>query len=321
MHTDVSSPRVSVVIPTYNRPDLLLETLESVLAQTYKNLQIIVVDDGSTAETRELLDKFSPRVQSIRLGRSGISTARNTGVDAAEGEFIAFVDHDDLWDPQKIEKHVEFASAHPELALTYTDAIEFSKEGPAKITYVDHFSALNQPSDLFAPMIATYAVPLMSATMIRKSFLREKGLRFPNYFGIDDVGLFLMMLVEGGKFGYLPEPLTMRRMHESNTSSNHRRRFEQRKLMYRDMLETDRLGAYRDRYTPEQTSALQHGLRDATYRVAECDWEDCSFAKARQGFFQTLAMDSRGMRALAYGVLTLLPSDIIASMRKLKNSA
>jgi glycosyltransferase involved in cell wall biosynthesis len=313
---------ISVVIPTYNRPDLLLETLESVLAQTHKELQIIVVDDGSTAETAELLDKFSPRVQSIRLGRSGISTARNTGIDASQGEYIAFVDHDDLWDPHKIEKHVEFASAHPDLAMTYTDAIEFSKEGPSKITYVDHFSALKQPSNLFAPMITTYAVPLMSATMIRKSFLREKSLRFPNYFGIDDVGLFLMMLVKGGKFGYLPEPLTMRRMHDSNTSSNHRRRFEQRKLMYRDMLQTDRLGAYRgDRYTPEQKSALKHGLLDAAYRVAECDWEDCNFAKARQGFFQAVAMNSRGVRALAYGSLTLLPSGWLAGLRKLKNPA
>lgn len=312
---------ISVVIPTYNRPDLLQQTLESVLAQTYKDLQIIVVDDGSTAETGELLDRFSPRVQSIRLGRSGISTARNTGIDAAEGEFIAFVDHDDLWEPHKIEKHVEFASAHPELAMTYTDAIEFSKEGPAKITYVDHFSALKQPSKLFAPMITTYAVPLMSATMIKKSFLREKGLRFPNYFGIDDVGLFLMMLAEGGKFGYLPEPLTMRRMHDANTSSNHRRRFEQRQLMYRDMLQTDRLGAYRDRYTPEQKSALQQGLRDATYRVAECDWEDCNFTKARQGFFQAVAMDSRGMHALAYGSLALLPAGFLVKLRKLKNPA
>ncbi|HTU49318.1 MAG TPA: glycosyltransferase family A protein [Acidobacteriaceae bacterium] len=312
---------ISVVIPTYNRPDLLLQTLESVLAQTYKDIEIIVVDDGSTAETGELLDKFSPRVQSIRLGRSGISTARNTGIDAAQGEFIAFVDHDDLWHPQKIEKHVEFASAHPELAMTYTDAIEFSKEGPAKITYVDHFSALKQPAHLFAPMIATYAVPLMSATMIRKSFLREKGLSFPNYFGIDDVGLFLMMLVEGGQFGYLPEPLTMRRMHEGNTSSNHRRRFEQRKLMYRDMLQTDRLGDYRDRYTPQQKSALKFGLRDATYRVAECDWEDCNFAKARQGFFQTLAADTRGINALAHGLLTFLPPAWLATMRRLKSPA
>jgi glycosyltransferase involved in cell wall biosynthesis len=312
---------ISVVIPTYNRPDLLQQTLESVLAQTYKDLQIIVVDDGSTAETGELLDKFSPRVQSIRLGRSGISTARNTGIDAAQGEFIAFVDHDDLWEPHKIEKHVEFASAHPELAMTYTDAIEFSKEGAAQITYVDHFSALKQPSNLFAPMITTYAVPLMSATMIKKSFFCEKSLRFPNYFGIDDVGLFLMMLLEGGKFGYLPEPLTMRRMHDANTSSNHRRRFEQRQLMYRDMLQTDRLGAYRDRYTPEQKSALKLGLRDATYRVAECDWEDCNFTKARQGFFQAVAMDSRGMHALAYGSLTLLPAGLLAALRKLKNPA
>jgi glycosyltransferase involved in cell wall biosynthesis len=312
---------VSVVIPTYNRPDLLRETLNSVLAQTHKNLQIIVVDDGSTSETGQLLAEYSNRVQSIRLDRSGISAARNAGLNAAQGEYIAFVDHDDLWDPLKIEKHLEFATAHPEMALTYTDALEFSKDGPAKVSYVEHFDALKDPTNLFAPMIASFAIPLMSATMIKASFLREKGLRFPNYFGIDDLGLFLIMLVEGARFGYLPERLTMRRMHESNASGNHRRRFEQRKLLYRDMLDTDLLGAYRDRYTPERRSALRHGLRDATYRVAECDWEDCSFSKARAGFFQTLALDSKGVRALAYGMLTLLPSSSIVSLRNMKKSA
>ena len=309
--------RVSVIIPTYNRADMLRDALGSVFDQTHDNLEVIVVDDGSVDHTGEILAEFDNRIQSIRLDRSGISAARNRGIDAADGEFIAFLDSDDLWLPEKIEKHVKFALAHPETMVTYTDASEFSVDGPSKKSFVENFPDLNHPSDLFTPMIKRYAIPTPSATMVKTSFLRESGLRFrESVFYAEDLVFCHDVMLAGGRFGYLPEKLTMRRIHAANMSGNHRRRFEQRKLLYTDML-----GQSPDPYTHEQKSALQFGLRDATYRVAECDWGDCNFAKARQGFFQSVAMDSRGMRALAYGVLTLLPSDIIASMRKLKNSA
>jgi len=309
---------VSVVIPTYNRPDFLREALASVFAQTHKQIEVIVVDDGSTYETGMVLDELADKLRSIRLSRSGIHAARNTGLEAAKGEFLAFLDHDDLWHPTKLEKHLDFATSHPETALTYTDAIEFSKDGPAKISYVENSPALKDPQSLFGPMITDFAIPLMSATMIKTSFLKEKCLRFPNYFGIDDLGLFLLMLIEDGQFAYLPERLTMRRMHESNTSGNHRRRFEQRKLLYRDLLETDKLGEYRHRFTPKQTSAIKHGLRDATYRVAECDWEAFSLPIARAGFLNSIDVSSNGMRAIAYAMLTLLPSSMIAGLRRMK---
>lgn len=311
---------VSVIIPTYNRPDFLREALASVFAQTYRDFEIIVVDDGSTAETGKLLDELAGKIRAIRLDRSGISKARNTAVEAARGEFLAFLDHDDLWLPTKLEKHVAFAAAHPELTLTYTDAREFSKQGPAKITYVENLPALKNPRTLFAPMIASFAIPLMSATMVRASFLKEHNLSFPDYFGIDDLALFLIMLIRGAKFGYLPECLTMRRMHESNTSSNHRRRFEQRKWLYRDMLSNDAAWSHKSQCTAEQISALRFGLRDASYRVAECDWEDFDFPRARKGFCEALRPDLRGMHSLAYAILTLLPPKTVAGLRRMKSS-
>ena len=306
--------RVSVIIPTYNRAELLREAIDSVLAQTYKNLEVIVVNDGSDDHTGEVLAEFGDRIKIIQFSRSGISAARNSGIDAASGNYVAFLDSDDLWLPEKIEKHLQYAISHPHMVLTYTDALQFSKCGVDKDSFVEHFCSLNDPPNLFRSMITKFAIPLTSTVMIKTSFLKETGLRFPPEIKIgEDLGLFLQILATDNKFGYFPEKLTMRRMHESNVSGNHCLRFEQRKLLYSNLLRQ-----FPNRYTPDQKSALKLGLRDATYRVAECEWEDYDFSKARRGFLQTIAMDTRGIRALAYGMLTLLPASVIISVRKLK---
>ena len=283
------SNSISVIIPTYNRAEMLREALESVFSQTHPVSEIIVVDDGSTDQTDKMLAEFGGRIRTIRIAQSGISVARNTGIDAANGEFIAFLDNDDLWLPEKIEKHLDFATQHPGLVLTYTDAAQFNTDGIDKRSFTDRFPALNDPSHLLTPMIMECAVPLMSTIMIRSSFLKESGLRFQNYSGIDDLGLFLEMMMSGVEFGYLPERLTMRRMHGNNFSSNYHRRFEQRKRLYADLLERPPAGR-----TPAQQAALAAGLQDARYRVGECLWEALDLKHARKEFIGTLSLNGRG---------------------------
>src|ERR1051325_7839947 len=100
-------PLVSVIVPTYNRANLLRETIESVLAQTYPNIELIVVDDGSTDETPELLKQYDDRLAYIRKQNAGGTAARNTGILAAHGEYLNFLDHDDLFLPTKIERQVK----------------------------------------------------------------------------------------------------------------------------------------------------------------------------------------------------------------------
>lgn len=112
-------PVVSVIIPTYNRAHYLQETLESVLAQTYPALEIIVVDDGSTDETPHLLEHYQGRITTIRQPNRGGTAARNTGIQAASGAYLTFLDHDDLIFPNKIDQQIRYLQAHPDLEVVH----------------------------------------------------------------------------------------------------------------------------------------------------------------------------------------------------------
>ncbi len=101
------SPLVSVIIPTYNRSGTICRAVESVLAQTWKNLEIIVVDDGSKDETGQILEKYSGKIKLVRQKNQGQSAARNNGIACSSGEIISFLDSDDMWLPEKTERQVK----------------------------------------------------------------------------------------------------------------------------------------------------------------------------------------------------------------------
>lgn len=120
---EARDPHVTVVLPTYNRADILPDSIESVLEQTYEDFELIVVDDGSSDETGQVVDGFDdPRLRYIRHETNqGISAARNTGIAHARGDIVAFQDSDDEWLPDKLRRHVEaFDDAPPEVGVVYT---------------------------------------------------------------------------------------------------------------------------------------------------------------------------------------------------------
>ncbi len=108
---------VSVIIPTYNRAALVAEAVASVLAQTWRDFEVLVVDDGSTDGTIEALAPYASRLRLLRReSRGGVSAARNTGIKAARGEWLAFLDSDDLWLPEKLSRQMAYLAAHPDLS-------------------------------------------------------------------------------------------------------------------------------------------------------------------------------------------------------------
>src|SRR4029450_5225599 len=95
-------PKVSVIIPTYNGAGFIGETIDSVLEQTYQDFELIVVDDGSTDETHKVLNSYGDKLKICSQANRGVTAARNAGIQAASGELIAFLDHDDLWEKEKL---------------------------------------------------------------------------------------------------------------------------------------------------------------------------------------------------------------------------
>ncbi len=115
-------PRVSVIIPTYNRAGLVPEAVASVLAQTYQDFELLVVDDASTDATAEALAAFGGEILVFRRPqRGGVSAARNRGIGAAQGEWLAFLDSDDLWLPEKLARQMALMAAQPRLLLSQTE--------------------------------------------------------------------------------------------------------------------------------------------------------------------------------------------------------
>lgn len=122
-------PQVSVIIPVYNGENYIREALESVFAQTFRDLEVIVVNDGSTDRTEEYLRSYSGRIVYLTNGHKGPGPSRNLGIKAARGDLIAFLDADDLWLPKKIQRQVEVAERYPEFGVITTDAAVFDHSG------------------------------------------------------------------------------------------------------------------------------------------------------------------------------------------------
>ncbi len=165
-----NGPRVSVIIPTYNRGWILEEAVDSVLGQTYTDFELIVVDDGSTDDTRARLQPYGQRIAYVQQDNQGVSAARNTGLQLARGELVALLDSDDLWMPAKLARQVAFFDAHPAAQICQTEEI-WIRRGKR----VNPKNRHRKPSGwIFEPSLALCLVS-PSAVMLRRGLMDAMG--------------------------------------------------------------------------------------------------------------------------------------------------
>jgi len=115
--------KISVIIPVYNRPAFVQEAIQSVLDQSWSNIEIIVVNDGSTDDTPLVLESFGDKIRIIHQENKGVSAARNTGINHSESKWIAFLDSDDIWLPEKLRLQMQFFENHPDAKICQTEEI------------------------------------------------------------------------------------------------------------------------------------------------------------------------------------------------------
>ena len=181
-----TSPLVSVIIPTFNRGWIIKEAIESVLAQDFTDFELIVVDDGSSDDTAEILDAFGGDIKIIRQSNRGVSAARNRGIEASAGRWIAFLDSDDLWLPQKLSRQVSFFDAHPDAMISQTEE-QWVRNGVRVNPRLRHrkFSGM-----IFERSLALCLVS-PSAVMIRKRLFSDVGLFDESLPACEDYDLWL----------------------------------------------------------------------------------------------------------------------------------
>jgi len=196
---------VSVIIPTFNRWPMLGEAVNSVLAQSFDDFELIVVDDGSSDDTAAELAKFGSRLRVVRTERRGVSAARNHGVGRAQGHYIAFLDSDDLWKPSKLASQARFMAQHPEIQICQTEEI-WIRNG----VRVNPKAVHRKPSgDIFRPSLDLCLVS-PSAVMMTRQLFQELG-GFDETFPVcEDYDLWLRVAVDW-QVVLLPEPLVIKR--------------------------------------------------------------------------------------------------------------
>jgi glycosyltransferase involved in cell wall biosynthesis len=206
---------VSVIIPTYNYGHFVTEAVDSALAQGYQHREIIVVDDGSTDNTRQILDPYRDRIQYIYQPNQGLSAARNTGIRAAHGEYIALLDSDDVWHPRKLELQVSYLREHPEIGLLATNQVSDRRDcWPA----VDDDVCSRVPILYALDEVVGRAHFGPSSVLIRRSCLDAVGLFDPSLRCVEDRDMWIRL---GSRFGLakLPVVLLWYRLHAASLSN------------------------------------------------------------------------------------------------------
>ena len=201
-------PLVSIILPVYNGQRYLQETLDSIRGQNYSNLELVVVNDGSTDDSLEILRGAKPDVL-LDIENGGVAKARNIALQHVSGEFICFIDQDDLWNPDKTSLQVEAMKANPDYMYGICLQQFFVKEGEPLPAWCKR-EWLDEPKEGALP----------SALMIRSEFLSDFDLFDESMPITSDVDMFFRLRDQAIPFFDIQQPLVRRRAHKFNQSSD-----------------------------------------------------------------------------------------------------
>jgi glycosyltransferase involved in cell wall biosynthesis len=208
----MTSPLVSIVIPTFNRAATIVRAVESVLQQTYRPLELIVVDDGSTDGTSEVLKAYGNAIVYVRQDNAGPAAARNRGIRESQGDMVAFLDSDDVWLAAKLERQVAVLErAGPDAPCCLCDTLLRTPDGREQSSFAIAWLRMREPEGLWlnpAAVLATRFVLFCQAVLVRRRFLLDcKGFDEQLWF-MEDHDLALRLALRG-PWAFVREPLAV----------------------------------------------------------------------------------------------------------------
>jgi glycosyltransferase involved in cell wall biosynthesis len=219
--------RISVIIPAYNAAAYIERALQSILNQTRAADEILVINDGSTDNTADILRRYESRIRIIEQANAGVSAARNTGIRSANGDWIAFLDADDEWLPEKLAKQCQFHQAHPE--IKWSSANYYRCDCGNKHKRFADFCIRPEDKifggDCFDDYLQAFEAMAKGHTdtmLIRRDVLLEAGLFFEPQKNIEDDDLWLRLGYMNLRFGFIREPLSVYHLGtEQSITKNH----------------------------------------------------------------------------------------------------
>ena len=232
---DVSGPSlVSVVIPSYNGAGYLGEAIDSALAQTHPAVEIVVVDDGSTDDTRALAARYGEQVRYVYQENRGLPGARNTGIRAARGVYLAFLDHDDRFLPEKLARQVAVLDVRPEVGLVYTGWHFIDADGRR----LPPTGWDRRDGDVFAHLLVENMI-YPAAAMVRKAPVDAVGGFDETLTGLEDWDLWLRLAQRGVHWACVDEPLLEYRVHPGQMHKHGAERRLRNRLAILDKVRAD----------------------------------------------------------------------------------
>jgi glycosyltransferase involved in cell wall biosynthesis len=293
--------KVSTIVAVYNGAATIGRVLQSAFDQTFTDLEIVVVDDGSTDATAPILEQFGSRITVIRQSNAGFCAARNAGIAKSKGEYLALLDADDFWMPTKLEKSVAILDRSPQAVLVYTDVVNQDTAG------LDLGTSPVDADTAHAPTLdemLSRLWPIMPSTVVMRRAAYEECGRFAEGFS-EDLD-FWIRIREQGEFAYIPEKLT---------------RFTLGPL-YPKVLRRDNRGElfvpsirsrYGDRASGVLRSYTQHKVR-MLRNTGLAELRKGNRAAARKCLIRSLSYDPTAFKTYLRIARTLLPMSIIRAL-------
>ena len=317
-----TQPKVSVLIPAYNCGAYLPAAIESVLTQSYRNFEIIVVNDGSIDDTEKVLLPYRNRLVYLASQNLGASAARNKGFAISRGDLIAYLDADDIWQRDKLAWQVELFEANPDIGVCFTDFTFFGEQFEGDRGFKERDSALlSYPSRqigtrshvltsplLLEDFLVHQAFPKPSVTMVRRECLDRVGGFDESLQVCEDTQMYLR-LAKYFKFAYVDEPLVRRRVRRDTLASSadsHRYAWVHIKML-------ENLENWIPLSVREKSIATKL-LSSYCFAAGYTEFADGHLLASRQHLERSLKTHA-SLRALLYFVMTFLPSEWIKTLR------
>jgi glycosyltransferase involved in cell wall biosynthesis len=303
------SDLISVIIPACNSGSFIGDAIESALMQTYRPIELVVVDDGSTDNTRSVVSIYSNKVRYVYQENRGVSAARNAGMALAKGEYIAFLDADDRWLPTKLEKQHGLFLKKPRLGLVHCAVYywrpEHSQNNIRKVK-MNVFEG-----NCYAKLCSGNGITT-SSVVVRRKCIDLVGA-FDETLSVSEDWDLWIRISRQFLLGYVAEPLALYRQHKGSLASNYIKMREGDLFVIEKALRNDpslRFGIGRSRVL-ERLAKVRFGLGYQLFEVGEV-------GKARHHFRRAVLNNALRVRPMAYYFATMIPSEWSARLRLIK---